>query len=45
MLSLDVQRDDGSWVLIGSFQHEENAHKSVRVIAPAVAIPLQMDPI
>lgn len=44
-LSLDVQRDDGSWALIGSFKHEENARRSIRVIAPAVAIPLQMDPI
>ncbi|KAF1012768.1 MAG: hypothetical protein GAK31_03985 [Stenotrophomonas maltophilia] len=42
---LEVQRDDGSWKLIGSFQHAANTHKHVRVIAPAVAVPLQMDPI
>jgi hypothetical protein len=45
MLSLDVQRDDGSWTLIGSFQHEANTHKQVHVIAPAIAVPLQMLPI
>ncbi|WMJ70889.1 hypothetical protein [Stenotrophomonas sp. 24(2023)] len=42
---LEVQRDDGSWKLIGSFQHAANSHKHVRVIAPTVAVPLQMDPI
>lgn len=42
---LEVQRDDGSWKLIGSFQHTANTQKHVRVIAPSVAVPLQMDPI
>lgn len=45
ILSLEVRRDDGSWALIGSFQHEASIHKQVNIIAPAIAVPLQMEPI
>ncbi|WP_411851223.1 hypothetical protein ACLB90_01060 [Stenotrophomonas sp. LGBM10] len=42
-IQIDVQRDDGSWKTIGTFQHDATAHKQVSVIAGAVAMPFQMD--
>lgn len=44
-VQIEVQRDDGSWKEIGSFQHEADLHKQVNVIAGAVAMPFQMDPV
>lgn len=44
-IQVEVQRDDGSWKEIGSFQHEADLDKKVNVIAGAVAMPFQMDPV
>lgn len=42
---LEVQRDDGSWKTIGSFRHNAGSHRTVNVIAGAIAMPFQMAPV
>lgn len=44
-IQVEVQRDDGSWKNIGSFQYDPDSSKQVRVSAGAFAIPFQMDPV
>lgn len=43
-IQLEVQRDDGMWKVIGSFQHGGCSHRQINAIAGAIAIPFHMAP-
>lgn len=43
-IQLEVQRDDGSWKIIGSFVHSTRSHRRVNIIAGAIAVSFHMAP-
>ena len=44
-VQVEVQRDDGSWKVIGCFQHNAYLEKHIRVVVGAIAMPFQMAPV
>lgn len=44
-IQLEVQRNDGTWKIIGSFRHGACLHRQVNVIAGVIAVPFQMAPV